>query len=518
MLKGDRHNNGGFTSGEKATGNPYQPGAIETCCTVAWMAMSVEMLRLTGDSRVADELELSLFNSGFGMMSPSGRWVTYDTPMDGARLASAHSIVFQSRAGSPELNCCSVNGPRALGLTGEWAILRRAEGLVLNYYGPGRMEIPLASGLRVAVIQKTDYPRARTVDLTIQPGKAREFPIWLRIPAWSARTGVAVNGRAIRPVPAGRYLEITRVWRPGDRIRLVLDFRPHLWVAGPDEGWGAKNLERPWQLFGPAPRPEADVAIQRAPAYATEPGLEGLTRIPDELRIHGVAYRPVPAVSREGILAGRDLFPDVVGQPLLVGMTEWEVAEEQEITLYFTADWWTTWYLNGETVYDNHGTPGNTGDFLTRNNRVTLRLRPGRNVLAFRLSGGIQRGCWISMGRGLLAEEIRQRSEYLARASLYRGPILLALDPRYQEELEERLPTLDARAVKSLKAVKPGTWLKPWMLFEVRDVGGRKVRLCDFGSAGLAGQFCRSWLTVRLPEPLTDRFSRDNPLRSSRVE
>jgi len=85
------------------------------------MAMSVEMLRLTGDSRVADELELSLFNSGFGMMSPSGRWVTYDTPMDGARLASAHSIVFQSRAGSPELNCCSVNGPRALGLTGEWA-------------------------------------------------------------------------------------------------------------------------------------------------------------------------------------------------------------------------------------------------------------------------------------------------------------------------------------------------------------------------------------------------------------
>ena len=69
-------------------GDPYAPGAIETCCTVAWMALSVDMLRLTGDSRVADELELSMMNSGLGLMSPSGRWVTYDTPMDGIRYPS----------------------------------------------------------------------------------------------------------------------------------------------------------------------------------------------------------------------------------------------------------------------------------------------------------------------------------------------------------------------------------------------------------------------------------------------
>ena len=34
----DRHNNGGFSSGEQAQGNPYHRGAIETCCTIAWMA------------------------------------------------------------------------------------------------------------------------------------------------------------------------------------------------------------------------------------------------------------------------------------------------------------------------------------------------------------------------------------------------------------------------------------------------------------------------------------------------
>ena len=88
IVEWDRHNNGGFSSGEQAQGDPYHPGAIETCCTVAWMALSVDMLRLTGDSLVADELELSLLNSGLGMMNPTGRWVSYNTPMDGIRTAS----------------------------------------------------------------------------------------------------------------------------------------------------------------------------------------------------------------------------------------------------------------------------------------------------------------------------------------------------------------------------------------------------------------------------------------------
>jgi DUF1680 family protein len=195
MLKGDRHNNGGFSSGEKATGNPYDTGAIETCCTVAWMAMSVEMLRLTGCALVADELELSMLNSGLGMMSPSGRWVTYDTPMDGERKASAHHIVFQSRAGTPELNCCSVNGPRALGLLCEWALMNAGDGLALNYYGPGTMKTSLPSGNSVSIQQDTDYPRNAVVDLAISASKAEKFTLALRIPYWSRKTGVRINGK-----------------------------------------------------------------------------------------------------------------------------------------------------------------------------------------------------------------------------------------------------------------------------------------------------------------------------------
>ncbi len=225
MLKGDRHNTGGFSSGEKATGNPYDAGAIETCCTVAWMAMSVEMLRLTGSSIVADELELSMLNSGLGLLSPSGRWATYNTPMAGERQASAHTIVFQSRAGMPELNCCSVNGPRALGLLCEWAVMRRADGLALNFYGPGAIRTPEA-----VLTQTTDYPRDGRVDLAVAPRLKKPFTLALRIPGWSEKTRVWVNGKPLKRVQAGGYCAISRRWITGDAVRIEFDFRPRYWM------------------------------------------------------------------------------------------------------------------------------------------------------------------------------------------------------------------------------------------------------------------------------------------------
>src|SRR6185369_7993043 len=169
IVKLDRHNNGGFSSGEQAQGNPYHPGAIETCCTVAWTALSVEMLRMTGDSVVADELELSLLNSVLGFHSPTCRWMTYNTPMDGDRKASAHDIVFQARAGSAELNCCSVNGARGLGMLSDWALMEGPRGLMLNWYGAGTMQTTLGTGPNLLLRQETDYPKSSSVRLVVEP-------------------------------------------------------------------------------------------------------------------------------------------------------------------------------------------------------------------------------------------------------------------------------------------------------------------------------------------------------------
>ena len=235
IVKLDRHNNGGFSSGEQAQGNPYHQGAIETCCTIAWTALSVEMLRLTEDSIVADELELSALNSVLGLHSPTGRWVTYNTPMDGVRKASAHDIVFQARAGSPELNCCSVNGARGLGMIGDWALMApqppAAPGLILNWYGPSTMTTRLASGITVKLTQETDYPRENQVRLRVAPDRVAKFALKLRIPHWSQATRVRVNGQVVSEVTPASYLVLERTWRRGDTIDLEFDFSLHFWAG-----------------------------------------------------------------------------------------------------------------------------------------------------------------------------------------------------------------------------------------------------------------------------------------------
>lgn len=241
IARNDIHNDGAFSSGEQATGNPYAPGAIETCCTVAWIALSVDMLRLTGNPQIADYLELALYNGGLGAQHPSGRWWTYNTPMDGVREASAHTIVFQSRAGTPELNCCSVNGPRTLGMLSDWAVMLDGDALVVNYFGPASYNLTLNSGKKVSFQITGNYPLTADAKLIWETAPAEPLRIKLRAPGWSKTTQATFKNIAL--AADGQFFETTRAWRPGDTISLQFDMNLRA-VAGARETQGKVSIYR----------------------------------------------------------------------------------------------------------------------------------------------------------------------------------------------------------------------------------------------------------------------------------
>ena len=280
IFRTDIHNYGGFSTNEQAVGNPFQSGSIETCCTVAWMTLSVEALRLSGDSRIADALELATWNAVLGYEHPSGRWCTYDTPMDGKRVASAHQIVFQSRPGTPELNCCSVNGPNGLGLLGQWSVLGGTNGLYLNYYGPGQTKFQLEDGQAWSFLQTTDYPRGGTVEIEVRPPQASAIPLFMRIPEWSKETKVSVNGVAVEKVTPGTYLKIKRTWKPGDKVTLGLDLRLRALRGDQHVRFDTSLLRGPlllafdqkYNAMDPADMPELDLAaLPLEPLSADDP-------------------------------------------------------------------------------------------------------------------------------------------------------------------------------------------------------------------------------------------------------
>jgi len=96
------------------------------------------------------------------------------------------------------------------------------------------------------------------------------------------------------------------------------------------------------------------------------------------------------------------------------------------------------------------------------------------------------------------------------KVSVYRGPILMTYDRRFNEIDPDKMPTLDA-AKLSGKIIECSQRLPPFLLMEFLAEGGRTVRLCDFGSAGTGGSPYRSWLAVKGVSPV--EFSSRHPLR-----
>ncbi len=222
ITRTDVHNTGGFSTGEQAIGNPFEPGAIETCCTVAYMALTADMLQLTGDVTAADALELSTYNAGLGSFSPTGRWSTYNTPMEGDKKANYWEIGFQCRAGSPDLNCCSVNAPRMFGELARWAYMTDGASLYINYYGDSEGDLDI-DGTHIQIRQRTEYPYDGRVRLEISGLEGGRHKLFVRIPFWSEKTFVQINGVPAEGTVCTGYFPIEREWRDGDTVTIDFD-------------------------------------------------------------------------------------------------------------------------------------------------------------------------------------------------------------------------------------------------------------------------------------------------------
>jgi uncharacterized protein len=100
--------------------------------------------------------------------------------------------------------------------------------------------------------------------------------------------------------------------------------------------------------------------------------------------------------------------------------------------------------------------------------------------------------------------------------SIYRGPILLAYDRRFNATDPADLPALDATNLQGIAPADPVRAMPPMLLVEYPAAGGRAVRLCDFASAGADGSAYQSWLKVEHVTPAP--FRRTDPRRSGKGE
>ena len=189
----------------------------ETCVTTTWMRFAEKLLAITGDPKYADELEKTFYNAYLAAMHPScGEFAAY-TPLNGVRW-HCHDHCYM------HTDCCNANGPR-----GFLAFLRamfsaKEDTARLNFYVSGKERVKLPkSGLEVAFESYATYPRDGFVRLVNHTEGTKRFTLALRIPAWSAKTQIKVNGVCEKDVKPGAYHELTRDWTIGDVIEINFD-------------------------------------------------------------------------------------------------------------------------------------------------------------------------------------------------------------------------------------------------------------------------------------------------------
>ena len=198
--------------------NPNITRMMETCVGVTWMKFCSQIMRLTGDPAPADEIEKYVYNGLLGAMKPTGDGFSYVNLLNGNKVVNYgwgwHFDDFY-------VTCCNLNGPIGLAYIPYVAVMTSEEGPIVNLYNAGEVNMNTRTQPLQLTID-TDFPLTGHVVINVNPEKAENFTIKLRIPSWSQNTALSVNGEKVEATP-GTYAELNRKWNPGDRIEIDFD-------------------------------------------------------------------------------------------------------------------------------------------------------------------------------------------------------------------------------------------------------------------------------------------------------
>jgi DUF1680 family protein len=221
---------------DEAIGDPYElppdRAYCETCAAIASIMWNWRMLLVTGESRFGDLLERTLYNGFLSGFALDGESFFYSNPL--------HSRTGEQRHRWNPVACCPPNVMRLLASLHHYLATTADGGVQLHQYATSTIRATMPDAGPVELAVETGYPWSGSVTVEVVACGDSEWTLSLRVPAWAR--GTAVDGRPVAP----GYTELTRRWRPGDRVVLELDLAPRLTAANPriDAVRGCVALER----------------------------------------------------------------------------------------------------------------------------------------------------------------------------------------------------------------------------------------------------------------------------------
>lgn len=220
---------GGIGSGDTSEGfggdySLRNEAYCESCSSCGLIFFQYKMNLAYHDARYADLYEETMYNALLGSTDLDGKNFYYDNPLAEDKTRYPWHVC----------PCCVGNIPRTLLMIPTWTYAKSDDGICINLFIGSTINVNRVAGTDVEMVQKTDYPWSGNVSITVNPKEPKRFTVFVRVPNRTTSElytptpevnglkSLAVNGQSISPKIENGYAAITREWKAGDTIDLVL--------------------------------------------------------------------------------------------------------------------------------------------------------------------------------------------------------------------------------------------------------------------------------------------------------
>lgn len=242
---------GAASDGERFGQNYELPNATaynETCASVADVYWQQRMWQLHGDAKYADVLEKVLYNGLISGVGLDGKSFFYSNAMQVKNSASFGQSEAQ-RSGWFDCSCCPTNLARLFPALPGYVYGQKERDVFVNLFVSSTADLQVGRD-KVQLVQQNNYPWDGGLKFTVNPARATDFNLLVRIPGWArgeamptnlytfaepsaAKVEVKVNGKPVPYQLRNGYAVLPRKWRKGDVVAVTLPMEVRRVVANP---------------------------------------------------------------------------------------------------------------------------------------------------------------------------------------------------------------------------------------------------------------------------------------------
>ncbi len=187
----------------------------ETCNTYNMLKLTRMLFQKEGMEKYINFYERALFNHILSTQHPENGGFVYFTPM-----RPGHYRVYSQP--QEAMWCCVGSGMENHAKYNELIYAHTNDDLFVNLFIQSKLNW---KDKGITLVQKTNFPEEQATTLEITAAKPVEASLQLRYPSWvqEGKLTISVNGKNV-PVSAkpGSYVAVKRVWKTGDKVRLLL--------------------------------------------------------------------------------------------------------------------------------------------------------------------------------------------------------------------------------------------------------------------------------------------------------